>query len=404
MSDLPSHHNWIAFGIAVAAAIVFGIVVTAVGAFVSRLAVRTHAHFTTLPARLRRPFRVLLLVVFDWIAVHVTLPAPAAVRHAVDHGFLILTIVAAAWFASRMLLFFEDIGVSRYRLDVPDNRVARRVHTQMTILRRLTVVAIVIVAVAAILLSYPEVRVVGASVLASAGVVSVIAGLAAQSTLGNLFAGLQLAFNGAIRVDDVVVVQGEWGRIEEITLTYIVVHIWDDRRLVLPSTYFTTQPFENWTRHSAELLGSVDFDLDWRVEPARMREQLDLILAHTDLWDGRVKVLQVTDAVGGFVHVRILLTARDSPTLFDLRCHVRESMIAWIQRESDISLPRQRVIVGEAPKRAAARTAAAPPQAPAEGLFTGSFEAIRRADHFTQGEALAEAADAQADEGPTEES
>jgi hypothetical protein len=157
--------------------------------------------------------------------------------------------------------------------------------------------------------------------------VSIVAGLAAQSTLANVFAGVQLAFSDAIRVDDVVIADGEWCRIEEITLTYVVVHIWDDRRLVLPSTYFTTTPFENWTRHSSELLGSVEFDLDWRVSPAQMREQLDEILSRTALWYNRTAVLQVTDALGGFVRIRILVTTVDAPTLFDLRCFVREERV-----------------------------------------------------------------------------
>ncbi len=139
---------------------------------------------------------------------------------------------------------------------------------------------------------------------------SIIAGVAAQSTLGNVIAGVQLAFSGAIRVDDVVVADGQWGRIEEITLTYVVVHVWDDRRLVLPSTWFTTTPFENWTRTSSQLMQAVEFDLDFRVDPQAMREALHEILGRTNLWDGRTAVLQVTDAIGGYVHVRILLDRR----------------------------------------------------------------------------------------------
>ncbi len=137
-----------------------------------------------------------------------------------------------------------------------------------------------------------------------------VAGLAAQSLLGNVFAGIQIAFSDAIRLDDVVIVEDEWGWIEEITLTYVVVRLWDDRRLVLPSTYFTTTPFQNWTRHSSALPGSVELDVDWRVDPDGVRRQLDVALATTDLWDGRAKVLQVTDAVGGWVRVRALVTAR----------------------------------------------------------------------------------------------
>ena len=258
---------------------------------------------------------------------------------------------------------------ARYPMDVEDNRVARRVHTQTAILRRVINVAIVVVAIGAILLTFPGVEALGASLLASAGILSVVAAIAAQSTLGNLFAGLQLAFSDAIRVDDVVVVNEEWGRIEEITLTYVVVHIWDDRRLVLPSTTFTTQSFENWTRRGSELLGSIFFDVDWRVSPARMREHLHRVLATEPLWDGRTSVLQVTDAVGGFVNVRILVTAANSGALWDLRCNVREAMVEWLQAEGAAALPRTRVELVEPEVR--------PPTRPSkttgrEGVFSGS--------------------------------
>ncbi len=243
------------------------------------------------------------------------------------------------------------------------------------------IVAAVVVGLGAILLTFPALQAAGASLLASAGVVGIIAGVAAQSTLGNLFAGIQLAFSDAIRIDDVVVVEQQWGTIEEITLTYVVVHVWDDRRLVLPSTYFTTKPFENWTRQHSELLGSVEFDLDWRVSPGGMRSELNRILASTDLWDHRTGVLQVTDAVAGWVRVRVLVTARDAPTLFDLRCLVRERLIDWMQRYSSASLPRQRVELVEAPP-----TQPPPPRARTveeARLFSGTRDGEQRAAQFT---------------------
>lgn len=179
-----------------------------------------------------------------------------------------------------------------------------------------------------------------------------------------------------------MVVEQQWGTIEEITLTYVVVHIWDDRRLVLPSSYFTTKPFENWTRQHSELLGSVEFDLDWRVSPGGMRSELNRVLASTDLWDGRTGVLQVTDAVSGWVRVRVLVTARDAPTLFDLRCLVRERLIDWMQRYSTASLPRTRVEMVEAPDQLTP-----PPRARAQqeaGLFSGTPEGEQRAAQFTE--------------------
>ena len=186
---------------------------------------------------------------------------------------------------------------------------------------------------------------------------------------------------GAARgFDDVVVVNNEWGRIEEITLTYVVVHIWDDRRMVLPSTFFTMQPFENWTRQHSELLGAVEFDLDWRVSPDGMRKELDRILGKTELWDKRTSVLQVTDAIGGFVHVRVLVTAKDAPTLFDLRCYVRENLVAWIQREGTGALPRQRVELVEAGGMDASQRSRA---VSGDSLFSGSIDAEQRASQFT---------------------
>jgi hypothetical protein len=249
--------------------------------------------------------------------------------------------------------------------------------------RRLVIVVIWLVTIAVMLLTFPEVRVLGGSILASAGVLSIVAGLAAQSSLANVFAGIQLAFSDAIRVDDVVVVEGEWGKIEEITLTYVVVHVWDDRRLVLPSTYFTTTPFQNWTRSSSELLGSIEFDLDWRVSPQQMREHLAEVLEATPLWDHRASVLQVTEATGGLVRIRVLVSAKDGPTLFDLRCLVREAIVSWVHEKDPAGLPRQRVQLVEQEPVATKRRRKASDDEVADGLFTGTPEAEARAGTFT---------------------
>ncbi|MBK4348574.1 mechanosensitive ion channel family protein [Lacisediminihabitans changchengi] len=370
--------TWWGLALAVVIAAVAAVLVIAATTVLVRVASHGRDWGRLLRSRARHPFRVLLVVVALWIAVAMTWPLPVWAGR-VNHGFLILTIAVATWFLTNIVGFALGLTMGYYRTDVPDNRLRRRLRTQLIIVRRLASVIIVIVGIAAILLTFPGVQAVGASVLASAGVVSVIAGLAAQSTLGNVFAGVQLAFNDALRVDDVVVADGEWGRIEEITLTYVVVHIWDDRRLVLPSTYFTTTPFENWTRNSSELLGSVEFDLDWRVSPVRMRERLEQILAGTTLWDQRASVLQVTDAVGGFVRVRILVTAIDAPTLFDLRCLVREQMVEWLQSTDPEALPHSRIeIVQDQP---APRPSA--PSTDTGGLFHGSAEADERASQFT---------------------
>ncbi len=250
----------------------------------------------------------------------------------VEHLLLIALIVVGAWWVGAIAFVLEDSALQRYRMDTADNRHARRVRTQITVLRRLTVAVIVVCAVAGILLTFPAARAAGASLLASAGLISIVAGLAAQTSLANVFAGMQIAFTDAIRVDDVVVLEGEWGRIEEITMTYVVVHLWDDRQLIMPSTYFTTTPFQNWTRRAADLLGTVELDLDFGVPVGPMRAELRRLLGLTDLWDERVGILQVTDAVGGLVRVRALVSAHDAPTLFDLRCFVREGLVDWLQR------------------------------------------------------------------------
>jgi hypothetical protein len=305
-------------------------------------------------------------------------------RDAVVRVLALALIAAVAWLVSVGAFVLEDLALARYRVDVEDNRHARRVRTQVSLVRRLTVAVIAVLAVAGMLLTFPAARAAGTSIFASAGVLSVVAGLAAQTSLANVFAGLQLAFTDAIRVDDVVVIEEEWGRIEEITLTYVVVHIWDDRRMVLPSTYFTTTPFQNWTRTEAALLGSVELDVDWSAPFDEMRAELDRLLAADELWDGRVKVLQVTDAVGALVRVRVLVSAKDGPTLFDLRCHVREGLVGWLQREHPAALPTVRNIgvPGYAAAAPHAQLPAEPVPGPQGGLFSGSAAARQRSRAF----------------------
>ncbi|MFF3063825.1 mechanosensitive ion channel family protein [Oerskovia sp. NPDC057915] len=327
---------------AVAGALVVAFVLgTIVSAVVNRLGRRSELA-RDISKRLRRPDRAVLMIVAVWIAVRVTTDPSVSWRPAVEHALLIALIAAGAWWVGALAFVLEDSALKRFRVDVVDNRHARRIRTQIIVVRRLTVAIIVICAIAAVLLTFPAARAAGASILASAGVISIVAGLAAQTSLANVFAGMQIAFTDGIRVDDVVVLEGEWGRIEEITMTYVVVHLWDDRRLIMPCTYFTTTPFQNWTRRAADLLGTVELDLDFRVPFGAMRAELKRLLAHTDLWDQRVGILQVTDAINGVVRVRALVSARDAPTLFDLRCFVREGLVEWLQRSSADSLPRTR--------------------------------------------------------------
>jgi len=296
----------------------------------------------TLARRTQYPFRVLLVLISVWVALILVRPT-AEWRPIVDQLFLVAVIGVGAWFVAALVTFLINRALSRYPVNIAGNRVSRRLHTQLALVRRLVIAVIVILAIGGILFTFDGVQAIGASVLASAGVLSIVAGLAAQSTLANVFAGVQLAFSDAIRLEDVVIADGEWGQIEEITLTYVVVRIWDDRRLVVPSTYFTSTPFQNWTRNSSELLGSVELDLDWRVSPAAMRVELERIVAASELWDGRTVGLQITDAVGGFVRVRVLVSAADSSLLWDLRCEVREHLVEWVRAQNPDALPLRRV-------------------------------------------------------------
>lgn len=338
-----------------------------------------------LSRRARQPARLTLVLAAVLGALRSTGPV-GRWDQPIEHAVLIALIASVGWLVGAIAFVVEDAALQRYPLDVPDNRRARQVRTQVTVVRRVTVAVLAVVAVGAALITFPAVRAVGASLLASAGIAGVVVGLAAQSTLSNLFAGLQLAFSDWLRIDDVVVVEGEWGRVEDITLSYVVVHLWDDRRLVFPTSYFTSKPFQSWTRNEAALLGTVELDVDWSVPVEAMREELHRIVEGTELWDGRVSVLQVTDAVGGFVRVRALVSAADAPTDWDLRCLVRERLVAWLQQNDPRALPRTRVDLGT--------RAGAGPTAPAQDgerdgqgargatVFSGSADGEERGATF----------------------
>jgi small-conductance mechanosensitive channel len=255
---------------------------------------------------------------------------------------LVACIAAVSWLVTNLLFVVEDAALSHVRVDVADNRRARKVRTQLATLRRLTAVVITVVAVAAILMTFSGLRAYGASVLASAGVAGIIAGLAAQTTLANVFAGLQLVFTDGLRIDDVVVVEDEWGRIEELTLTYVVVHLWDERRLVLPATYFTTTPFQNWTRSESRVIGAVELHLDPVADVSALRERARQVISANPLWDRRDWVLQVTDMTELTIVVRVLASAADAASAWDLRCEVREALVAYLRHEQPDALPRLR--------------------------------------------------------------
>ncbi len=294
----------------------------------------------------RRPVRATLMVIAATSAVHHTTASEAGWRGWVDHALVIGGMATSTWLIASLVFVAERRAIARFAggdKDITDaDRHRRKVRTQITLLRRLVVALVVVFGLAAILMTFPAFTNIGKTLFASAGVLSVVAGLAAQNSLAAAFAGIQIAFSDAIRVGDIVVLENEWGRIEEITLTYVVVHLWDERRLVLPCTYFTKTPYQNWTRNATALLGTVELDVDFTVPLDAMRAELDRLLKSNELWDGRVGVLQVTDAVDGYVRVRMLVSAPNAGALFDLRCHVREGIIKWLQHTHPGALPRQR--------------------------------------------------------------
>ncbi|MFP5359378.1 MAG: mechanosensitive ion channel family protein [Actinomycetes bacterium] len=392
-------NDWLEGGTVVAISVGVAVLAALAVETVMRLIARRQTWARQLMGYARRPFWALALVLGLWLGLRAALVG-SDWSTVFSRLFTIAAIAAFAWLLVAFVQFLTDLALGRHRIDVPDNRVARRLRTQTLILRRIAIALIVVIAIGAVLFTFDSVRAVGASLLASAGIASIVAGLAAQSVLGNMFAGIQLVFSDALRVDDVIVADGEWGRVGEITLSDVVLDLWDDRRLVLPCTYFTTTPYQNWTRHGSELLGSVEFDLDWRVSPQRMREHLEAVLADTPLYDGRTAVLQVTEATAGFVRVRILVTAKDAPTLYDLRCFVREAMVLWIQSVMPEAAPAQRVLVSDhaaAPTQERGGAARPSEQAGEGGLFSGSAEAEERASQFAHGESR-EARDARAEE------
>jgi small-conductance mechanosensitive channel len=373
--------KWLAFGIAVVIAFAVALAVSFTAMMITKLLLRRHQWPEALATHVRRPFRTLLLVVAAWMAAIIAFPRATGWWDVVDQVLLVATLVAGSWFMVSLITFLTSLTLGRYRLDVADNADARRIRTQGLILERLAIALVVVVTLGAVLMTFPSVRTVGASLLASAGIASIVAGLAAQSALANMFAGIQLVFSKALRVDDVVVAGGEWGRVGEITLSYVVLNIWDERRLILPCTYFTTQPFENWTREGSQVLGSVELDLDWRIPVSSLRDHLSTVLAETELWDGRTGMIQLTDATGGLVRVRVLVSAADSGSLWDLRCLVRERLVAFVQRANPESLPTQRVLVDQRGGRSGKATEEF---TPGEGLFSGSAAAEERHSEFTQ--------------------
>ena len=326
-----------------------GIVVSVLFSAIARKAFSKAATALSILARVRRPGHFTFAAWGAWAGLGIALVNPhlsdwngTSITTFLMHVLLIVALACLTWMAYAAAWVFED--AAKARQDSDQGR-SRRFETQAQVLRRLTQSIVVVVGTVAIIGTFEVARQAMTTVLASAGVISVIAGLAAQQTLGNVFAGLQLAFTDAIRVGDVVVAgeKKETGSVEEITLSYVVVRIWDERRLIIPCRYFTQTPFENWTRRAAAQLGTVELKLDWSAPMTLIRTKVEQLLTATDLWDGRTWGVQITDSDEYTVTVRVLVSAKNSGHLSDLRAYMREQLISWIVTEEPWARPAQRI-------------------------------------------------------------
>ena len=295
-----------------------------------------------------RPLQWILIV----LIVRLVLPAvvPENYLSTAKHILSLFLIALVSLLFIKTAYILDEYVVSHFSIDVKDNLKARKVHTQLNVLKRIVIIVVCILALGTMLMTFDRVRQLGTTILASAGIVGIVVGMAAQRTIGTFIAGLQIAFTQPIRIDDVVIVENEWGRIEEITLTYVVVKIWDMRRLIVPITYFIEKPFQNWTRVSADLLGTVFVYVDYTVPVEVIREELQKILKDSQLWDGKVCVLQVTNTSEHTLELRALMSAPDASAAWSLRCLVREKLVEFIQKNYPESLPKLRASFQQPPQ------------------------------------------------------
>jgi small-conductance mechanosensitive channel len=334
---------WLQILLTVSAAIVVALAVHAAIIFVLRRMVRRTATNTDdlLLARFVGPARwVLLALALSFVQPLMPLPAVAQPVWTRVAGLLLPALLG--WLAIALLGAITDIVQDRADTSVANNLAARRRRTRAAILYRVALFVVLLVTFCMMLMSIPSVRTIGVTLIASAGLAGLAVGAAAQPALKNLIAGIQLAFTEPIRIDDVVIMDGEWGRIEEIRLTYIVINLWDERRLIVPVSKFLEESFQNWTRDTSQLLGSVMWYLDPRADIARLRAKLEEIVKANRRWDGRFFNLQVTDMKADSIEVRALVTAADASIAFDLRCDVREALLDFIAKEMPEALPRRR--------------------------------------------------------------
>lgn len=296
--------------------------------------------------KIRNPTVVAFILAAITIAIRIVdlEPGVAIVLQRLSTIFL---IIAITWSLAAAVKIFRLFTMRKYDVSSSDNLLARKRLTQFKVLERIVIAVIVVIGVGAILMTFESIRAFGTSILASAGIAGIIIGFAAQRSIATFLAGVQIAITQPIRLDDAVVVEGEWGWIEEITFTYVVIRIWDQRRLVVPINYFIEKPFQNWTKTSADILGTIYIYTDYTVSVDAIRKELDRLLEGNEHWDERVKVVQVTDATEKTMEIRILVSAANSPTAWDLRVQVREKMIDFLQQNYPQSLPRTRIEIDD---------------------------------------------------------
>jgi small-conductance mechanosensitive channel len=284
-------------------------------------------------------------IIFPLLALVLTIPLvpiPGTLKSILQHALGLGVIASVGWGIVILTELAGNMVFARYSLDSPDNLSARRIRTQTQVLQRIVTLTVIVLTAAVMLMTIPAVRHVGVSLLASAGLAGLIVGMAARSTLSNLIAGVQVALTQPISIEDSIVVEGEWGWIEEINTTYIVVRLWDLRRLIVPLSYFIERPFQNWTHTTSDILGSVMIYVDYTAPVQELREELCRILETTELWDRKTWALQVTDATERTIQIRALMSARSGPAAFDLRCLVRERLVQFLRDKYPFALPKQR--------------------------------------------------------------
>jgi small-conductance mechanosensitive channel len=334
--------GWVRLGLAVVLGLLLAVVLRVVAHALQRRLTRKHPLASDVMRRASAPMEWLMPLLTLTVALRVWPATTAAPFLLLQHLMMIALLAVGTWLVVRGIGAFEGAAIRRYPMDVADNLQARRVVTQVRVLGRTAEIIVIFIGLSIILLTIPGVRQLGASLLASAGVAGLAIGLAAKPVLSNLIAGLQIALTQPIRLDDVVIIENEWGRIEEITGSYVVVRIWDERRLVVPLNWFIENPFQNWTRRSSQLIGTVFLMLDYRTPLAPLRDELQRLCNEAPEWDRRVCVLQVTDTNEHAMQLRALVSSTDSGRNWDLRCRVREGLICYVQAHHPDALPRWR--------------------------------------------------------------